>query len=61
MVEKGSKFEAGVESMRQVAIEKVAAWHVAKWNDQPSLSPDEVHNLLNAIVGDIRVASVPGT
>lgn len=62
MAQIASKFEAGVEAMRLVAIDRVNAWHKgAKWIDQQSVSVDEVHQLLNAIAGDIQIASVSET
>ena len=61
MPEAASKFETGVEAMRAAAIEKVMAWHVAEWNMEPSMPKAEVHQLLNSIIGDIRIAVVQGT
>lgn len=58
MAEDTSKFEAGVEAMRVVAVEKAAAWHLAKWNEQAGLSQSEVHDLINAIIADIGIANI---
>jgi hypothetical protein len=55
-----SHFEAGVEAMRLVAVDRVNEWHKAKWNDQESLSIAEVHQLLNCVSADIQIAAVQG-
>lgn len=59
-IETASKFEAGVEAMRERAIEQAASWHQAQWTEKPMLTAAEVHELINGICGEIRVATVQG-
>ena len=60
MVEEASKFDAGVEAMRQAAIDRVVPYHHSVQTDKPSMTNAEVHELIDAIADDIRVAKVEG-
>ena len=55
-----SKFDTGVEAMRQKAVDCVEAWHHSVETDKLSMTNAEVHELINAIAGDIRVVKVEG-
>ena len=57
-----STFQSGVDAMRQKSIEVVESWlNDAKWTSNPGPMPlDQVHELLDSIIDDIRDAAVPG-
>ena len=55
-------FNRGVEAFRVRAIEIVSSWHHAKWAqdwDKKPMSKEDIHLLLNAIDGDLNIATVP--
>lgn len=54
-------FANGVEAMRASVIAKIESWQNAQWSSRDSLSQAEVHELLNAIADDIRIATVVET
>ena len=55
------KFDAGVEAMRRSAIDRLESWQSGDWTEKPSLTADEVHELINDVADDIRIAVVSET
>lgn len=60
MANVATQFETGVEAMRIVAVNRVSAWHHSVETDKPSMTNAEIHDLINAITDDIRLAKVEG-
>jgi hypothetical protein len=55
-VSTNAQYNAGMDAMRQVAIDSITSWQMAKWAQESSpdtLSKDDVHAILGGVGSDI--------
>jgi hypothetical protein len=52
-------FSGGVEAMRAKAVEIISGYHQNSFKEELAYPSAFLHDLINAIAGDIRVAQVP--